>query len=551
MLFSSTSYPIWLLPVFVSCLAIYNILRLGRREKGLPPGPPTIPILGNAHQIPSTGLHLKLEEWGRKYGEIYSLKLGSATWIVLNSRRAVHDLVDKRATIYNDRVHDYNLQLATDGKIFAFEDANAKWRSQRKITSQNLSPRALDEKIAPIQEAEIGQLLYELLESPEEFSTHVRRATGSTISIVVYGQRGPSMENFWANYIYRVMDKLNPAMEAGSCPPVDQFPILRYIPERWAPWKTRCKEGREAMYGLYQEARELVETRRRNGDERNSIVDRLLSGTIKQDVKLDYHEFNCFLGTIAQAGADTTAHATLTNILMLTLHPEFQRRAQHEIDRVCGMRMPVWSDFHDLRYVNCIIKEGQRWHSVIPNGVVRRANREDWYDGFRIPKDSAIVLTAYSLHRNSYDQPNIYNPDRFIDHPKLAMDYAGSPDYMNRDKSPILSTYRPIEMMNCLANISCSHHYGYGSGRRICAGIHLAERAQWRMVAKILWAYNIEPAIDQATGEPQKLDPHAYVQGMLHGPLPFKVNFVPRSKEHEQIVKRDYEASKGFLQEWE
>jgi hypothetical protein len=31
-------------------------------------------------------------------------------------------------------------------------------------------------------------------------------------------------------------------------------------------------------------------------------------------------------------------------------------------------------------------------------------------------------------------QPEIYNPDRYLSHPKLAMDYAGSVNYAARDK---------------------------------------------------------------------------------------------------------------------
>lgn len=62
-----------------------------------------------------------------------------------------------------------------------------------------------------------------------------------------------------------------------------------------------------------------------------------------------------------QGAADTTSCAMLTHILFLGKHPEVQRKAQIELDRVCGVeRMPLWSDFKDVPYMNCIIKEGQR-----------------------------------------------------------------------------------------------------------------------------------------------------------------------------------------------
>lgn len=38
---------------------IWKLSRVGRRDPRLPPGPPTIPILGNGHQIPLTGLGKK------------------------------------------------------------------------------------------------------------------------------------------------------------------------------------------------------------------------------------------------------------------------------------------------------------------------------------------------------------------------------------------------------------------------------------------------------------------------------------------------------------
>lgn len=72
-----------------------------------------------------------------------------------------------------------------------------------------------------------------------------------------------------------------------------------------------------------------------------------------------------FFATIWGAAADTSVVAILSNIRYLAAHPEVQKKAQAELDEVCGKdRAPVWSDFERVPYINCIMKEGLRIQGV-------------------------------------------------------------------------------------------------------------------------------------------------------------------------------------------
>jgi cytochrome P450 len=150
-------------------------------------------------------------------------------------------------------------------------------------------------------------------------------------------------------------------MELGSYLPIEHFPILGLLPDRLVSTKARAKRCYKIVTATWNEAKERVEQRRKNGDTRDSLLDRLLSEEIKCDVPLSSTQLANFVGAIMQGAAETTSSAVQSNILFIAKHPWVQRKAQAELDRVCGaQRMPTWADFNDLPYINCIVKEGLR-----------------------------------------------------------------------------------------------------------------------------------------------------------------------------------------------
>ncbi|WMV48395.1 hypothetical protein MTR67_041780 [Solanum verrucosum] len=77
-------------PLFVALVIIIILTFLIPKAKRngkciLPPGPLGLPFIGNLHQYDSLTPHLYFWKLSRKYGKIFSLKLGSSTMVVVSS----------------------------------------------------------------------------------------------------------------------------------------------------------------------------------------------------------------------------------------------------------------------------------------------------------------------------------------------------------------------------------------------------------------------------------------------------------------------------------
>ena len=82
--------------------------------------------------------------------------------------------------------------------------------------------------------------------------------------------------------------------------------------------------------------------------------------------------------------------------LAMAMHPEAQRKAQEELDRVVGSeRLPEFEDRSSLPYLSALLKEVLRWHPVTPIGVPHRAVADDEYNGWYIPAGTIVTANVW------------------------------------------------------------------------------------------------------------------------------------------------------------
>jgi cytochrome P450 len=79
----------------------------------------------------------------------------------------------------------------------------------------------------------------------------------------------------------------------------------------------------------------------------------------------------------------------------MVLHPDVQKKAQEELDRVCGDRLPTMEDEPDLPYIRGCVKESMRWMPTDILGVPHAVIKDDEYKGYKIPKGASVMWNVW------------------------------------------------------------------------------------------------------------------------------------------------------------
>ncbi|TFK37397.1 cytochrome P450 [Crucibulum laeve] len=464
----------------------------------LPPGPPTQFIGGNLHQLPKAQPWKRFTEWSKEYGPVFSLRIVRNRMIVLSSLKAVSDLLESRSAIYSDRPRAMMMgELAGRAKsMFITSSLDPRFKPLRKMLHSGLNPRAA-QTYRPIQLAETRVLLNNLAVNPENFIAHIRRNAGALILKVAYGYQVETDNDEWVKMIEDAF-----VLVAGVSIPgrfyVEIFPILKYVP-KWFPgagFKRKAEEIAETLRSVNQVPFDWVKTQMINGTNEESFVSMHLGSDAGRNLSADEEEIIITSSAALYiGGADTTVSALTTFVLLMTLYPEVQKRAQAEVDAVTSGRLPTFDDLAALPYITAMIKEIIRWAPVAP--LVHGVTRDDNYNGFTIPKGSRVVANIWAIAHDEelYPNPFTFNPERHL------------------GETPQTDPFKFV----------------FGFGRRVCPGAHLAELSLFLNITSILATFTIAKALD---ANKQEIEPPVdWTSGTVSHVKPFPCRFIPRSKD--------------------
>lgn len=357
-----------------------------------------------------------------------------------------------------DRVDDYPKSLVTKNLLrpaigdSLFIAEGAHWRWQRRAVAPAFSHRNML-NLSPIMTAAAQRSADRIAAAGPRAINMLDEMVTSTFDVIsdVTFSGG---DGFDRDAVHRAIDDY--IAEAGK---LSLFDILG-LPD-WLPRPGRAMSGR-ALKDMKRIADGAIDARAERGpSDTPDLLDLLLDGTDpKTKRQMNTAELRDNLLTFIVAGHETTALTLSWALYLMGFDQAVQQKARAEAQTVLQGRAATGADVENLPYIRQIIDETLRLYP--PAGVISRtAQRNDTLCGREVRPGDTVMVPIYALgrHQQLWDQPDVFDPDRFKD--RKAIDrYA----------------YLP-----------------FGDGPRICIGASFAQQEAVIILATLLSRFRFTP----------------------------------------------------------
>nr|BAH47267.1 cytochrome P450 [Bombyx mori]BAM73857.1 cytochrome P450 [Bombyx mori] len=499
--------------LFVFALAVYKLLRrktvrwvktnkYGGVETAIlrtAPGPVCWPIIGSLHLLGGHESPFQaFTELSKKYGDIFSVKLGSADCVVVNNLSLIREVLNQNGNVVAGRPDFLRFH-----KLFAGDRNNSlalcDW-SNLQLRRRNLARRHCGPKQHTDSYARIGTV--GTFESVELIQTLKGLTSRSDASIDLKPILMKSAMNMFSNYMCSVRFD-DEDLEFQKI--VDHFDeIFWEINQGYAvdflPWLAPFyKKHMEKLSNWSQDIRSfilsrIVEQREINLDTEapeKDFLDGLLR-VLHEDPTMDRNTIifmlEDFLG----------GHSSVGNLVMLCLtavarDPEVGRKIRQEIDAVTRGKRPVGlTDRSHLPYTEATILECLRYASspIVPHVATENAN----ISGYGIEKGTVVFINNYVLNNSEqyWSEPEKFDPSRFLEKTRVRTRRNSQCDSgleSDSERAPVGKPDVEREMLSVKKNIP--HFIPFSIGKRTCIGQTMVTSMSFTMFANIMQSFEV------------------------------------------------------------
>ncbi|TRX88463.1 hypothetical protein FHL15_010653 [Xylaria flabelliformis] len=427
-----------------------------------------------------------------------TLSMGTRTWVLLNSQRALNEIIAKRAKITHERPYFPVAGGLVSKDYRLFLQKTEQWREGRRLLHQLMTGEGSKFHSSLAEESSLG-LLETYLDEPNAWYAHNYRFA---ISIMYRIVTNTSLRKTRGELedLQRVTSTFLTSINSSF---VDFYPQISFLPKCLQFWRTRWESMGNFHYRVFRhwwselKGAQIPES---------SFVRKTMLGEYKgSDDQAMY--ITLFILT---AGSDNP-RMTLNGFIMACLAwPEPIRRMRLELDSLCGAdayRLPCMDDLASAPYSSAVVKEVLRWRPTVPL-IPQRVLVEDLeFEGYKFPRGTEFLVNTIAVCANGFHKADSFKPERWLD------DKEGKQDD-SRSNSRIEQNL---------------WQFAFNAGRRSCVGYKLAQKELFIAFSRLAYCFDFSPA-----GEFNDKELNAFVPGQ-----PFPVRITARSPAHERLIRTE------------
>ncbi|XP_057424566.1 cytochrome P450 71D10-like [Lotus japonicus] len=433
----------------------------------LPPGPWTLPLIGNLHQIGGSMPHHSFRNLASNYGPLMHLKLGEVSHIIVTSPEIAELVMKTHDLNFCDRT---NPLLSTICSYNATGIASAPygeyWRQLRKICTMEMLSAKRVQSFRSIREEEVSEIVKAISASDEgsvvNLSEKIFSLTYGIVARVAFGKKN-------RHQVFKSAIEEQLSLMGGFCV-ADLYPSLGVL-QGMSKDKVKMEKMHREVDRILQDViddhrNEMSSSRLREAEGSEDLVDVLLRLQKEQQEPDQYALTDDNLKAVIQdmfaAGGETISEVVLWVMSEMVRNPKVMEEAQAEVRRVFDTKGDVdETEMHQLIYLKCVIKETMRLHPPLPFLVPRECRERCEINGYEVPAKSRVNINVWAIGRDPkyWDEAETFKPGRFLN---SQIDFRGT----NFEYLP------------------------FGAGRRICPGIAFALPNIELPLAKLLYHFD-------------------------------------------------------------